>query len=141
MVVGGLDEAIEGVGGGHVPEVGEARGVNIPALGKHCYLAELAAGGEVVGPEGAVPVAGDYPAAIEVAHRFVEVVGGLHVRKIHGAGGCCRRGGQTWAAVTAVTLHERLKWAITCEVVAHGPDVTARCGRNPLKPASGRARV
>src|SRR5205823_6316911 len=131
----------EGVGLRHVPEVGKLRGVNVPALGQHGYLAELGAGGKVVGPEGAVAIAGDHPATIEVAHSFVEVIGGLHVGEIHGAGGGCRRGGQTWAAVTAITLHQRLIWAIALEVVAYGPDVAARCGRNPLKPATGRAGV
>src|SRR4029079_3256347 len=56
LVVCRLYVLVEGVNRGHVSEIGRGRGVNLPALGQHHYLAELPPGGEVVWPEGAVAV-------------------------------------------------------------------------------------
>src|SRR5207244_811352 len=86
-VVGCFHVGVEGVGGRHVGEVGAARGVYVPLHGQHGYLGKLGAGGEVVGAEGVVGVAGDRAHRVEVAHRLVEVVGRLHVREIHSGGG------------------------------------------------------
>src|SRR5205085_3966409 len=89
VVVGGLYEGVEGVGGGHILEGRRGGCVNSPALGQHHDLGGLAAGGEVVGAEGSVVVAGDDPIAVEVAHRLVEVGVGVHV----GEGDYARRAG------------------------------------------------
>src|SRR5205814_1689666 len=81
VVVSGLYVLVEGISSRHVSERRGRRGVYGPALGQHRYLADLAAGGEVVGAEGVVPVAGDDPAAMEVAHRLIEVVRRAYVRE------------------------------------------------------------
>ena len=82
-MVGGLYVRVEGVGGGHVPEGGGRRGVYGQAEGEDGYLGELGAGGEVVGAEGVVGVAGDDAVAVEVADGFVEVVGGVYIGEGH----------------------------------------------------------
>src|SRR5207244_1982807 len=99
-------------------------------LGQHDYLAELASGGEVVGAEGAVAVAGDGPVAIEVANGFVEVVGGLHVGETHRAWSGRRRGREAWAAVA---LHQGLIWDIAVVIVTYGPDIAGRYGCYPIE--------
>ena len=85
MGIGCFYVLVEGVGGGHVAECGRGGRVYGPAFGQDYDLGELAAGGEVVGAEGVVGVAGDGPVAVEVAHRLVEIVGGLDVREAHSA--------------------------------------------------------
>src|SRR5205823_4252078 len=57
LVVCRLDDPVEGISGGHIPEGGSGWDVDGPTLGQHYYLGELSPGGVVEGAEGAVRVA------------------------------------------------------------------------------------
>src|SRR5439155_3631661 len=92
VVVRRLDDSVEGVVCGHVPEGGGRRRVDRPALRQHYYLGKLGAGGHVVGLEGAVLIPGNDPVAVQVAHRLVEVVSGGHVCEVQRAGCVCGAG-------------------------------------------------
>src|SRR6476620_3560536 len=64
VVVSGFYVGVEGVGRGHIREVGASAGIQRPAFGEDDYLAELTAGDVAAPAEGAVCVTRDDAAVV-----------------------------------------------------------------------------